>query len=242
MKHIFLPFTPDDCVLRAEQIDIWQYPLDMDFKSAHSLLSFEEQKRANNYHFAHHQARFTQARAMLRLILSKYTQINPKKISWIENKYGKPQLYPCSDLHFNLSHSKNMAILAIGKYYPLGVDIEFFANRAFDGIAHIMFSDQEQNALHQVHESTKPLAFYHVWAQKEAFIKACGVGLQYPTKSFNVPVLPTKTHMIIDTQTNTNWHMTSFMPQVGCCAAVCYHPDVVNIRYLAIEEPYKMGL
>ena len=242
MKHIFLPFTPDESILSAGQIDIWQYPLDMDFKSARSLLSLEEQKRANNYHFAHHRERFAQARAMLRLILSKYTHIHPKKISWTENKYGKPQLYPCSALHFNLSHSKNMAMLAIGKHHPLGVDVEFLADRAFDGIANIMFSAQEQRSLNATHASTKPLAFYNIWAQKEAFIKACGLGLQYPTQSFNVPVLPTHTHVVTDKQTNTDWHMTTFMPHVGCCAAVCYHPSVMNIRYLAIEDPYRMGL
>ncbi len=236
MKHTFLPLTANDCIISTERIDIWQYPLDMHFPHAESLLSPEEKNRANRYHFLHHKIRFTQARAMLRLILARYTQMNPREISWVENPYGKPAMFPCSELQFNLSHSNNMAILAIGKHHPLGIDVEFFAARPFTGIASIMFSSLEQKSLINLPSAITPLAFYNLWAQKEAFIKACGLGLHYPTQTFDVQVLPSSTYMLLDPQKNIDWQMTSFMPQVGCCAAVCYHPSVTSIRYLAIDS------
>ena len=240
MKNTFLPFTLTDCITSTDRIDIWQYPLDMDFPQATSLLSPEEKLRANRYYFPHHQIRFTQARAMLRLILARYANINPREISWAMNPYGTPELCPRVELQFNLSHSNNMAMLAIGQHYPLGVDVEFFAERPFTGIAGIMFSPKEQKSLLNTHNSCTQLAFYNVWAQKEAFIKACGLGLSYPTQSFDVQVLPGTTYMVVDKQKNIDWRMTSFVPQLGCCAAVCYHPSVNTIRYLAINKPLNL--
>jgi len=32
------------------------------------------------------------------------------------------------------------------------------------------------------------------------------------------------------------WEMASFMPQVACSAALCYHPEIEEIRYLSLNE------
>ncbi|HVT62301.1 MAG TPA: 4'-phosphopantetheinyl transferase superfamily protein, partial [Legionellaceae bacterium] len=83
----------------------------------------------------------------------------------------------------------------------------------------------------------RTLSFFHIWTQKEAFIKACGMGLSYPTQVFHVPVKPpTSNDRIYDPKHQRNWHMQSFMPAPACCAAVCHHPNIQTIRYKKLSR------
>ena len=234
MKDSFNILHVDDCILKNTRIDIWQYPLHTEFPGARSLLNQEELTRAQRYHFERHQRRFTVARAMLRQILAGYTRFPAAELIFGQNKYGKPQLLNMPSLEFNLSHSGDMALLAIGSEHPLGVDLEFFSARPYEGIGNTMFSATENQALKNTPTALKPLAFFHIWAQKEALIKACGLGLSYPTQQFDVPTLPSTDHPVFDSLHHQTWRMVTFHPQVGCCGALCYHPEVNEIRYHVI--------
>ena len=236
MKDTFKTLNPDDCILQPTQIDIWQYPLHTEYSSARALLNQNELTRADRYHFDRHRRRFTIARAMLRLILARYSHIPARELEFSENPYGKPQLVHAPRLQFNLSHSGDMALLAVGCDYPLGIDLEFFAARPYEGIGSHMFSPAEVNALKNVPASLKPLSFFHVWAQKEALIKACGIGLSYPTQTFDVPVLPSTNQAVFDSLHKQTWQMVTFQPHVTCCAALCYNQAIKDIRYLVLND------
>ncbi|MDP3704903.1 MAG: 4'-phosphopantetheinyl transferase superfamily protein [Legionellaceae bacterium] len=224
-------------MLLRTRIDIWQYPLHTVWSGANALLNQTELKRAQQYYFLRHQKRFTVARATLRLILSRYIQnTNPNDLEFTENQYGKPELSNANNLQFNLSHSGDLALLAVGKDYPLGIDLEFFSGRPYLGIGNKMFSTAENYAFNQVNSSLRPLSFFHIWAQKEALIKACGLGLSYPTQQFDVPHLPATDHIIHDSLHDKAWRMISFMPKIACGAALCHHPDVTEIRYISLEN------
>lgn len=231
MKDTFNTLNSDDCILKNTRIDIWQYPLLTEFSEARLLLSEDELARASRYHFDRHRRRFTIARAMLRLILARYGSVSANELEFTQNQYGKPQVLQVSGLQFNLSHSGDMALLAVGCDYPLGIDLEFFAARPFEGIGNQMFSSAENQALQNVPLILKPLAFFHIWAQKEALIKACGLGLSYPTQAFDVPALPSTNQPVFDSLHKRIWRMVSFQPQMMCCAALCYHSAVTEIRY-----------
>ncbi len=225
------PFTLHDCQLDKTRIDIWQFPLHTEFAGAQALLNDDEFNRAKRYYFDRHRRRFTVARATLRCILARYLHKNPKDIAFNYNEQGKPSIADPSGIEFNLSHSGELALLAIGQEFALGVDLEWFSARPYQGIAKISFSPAEQDHLRKLPHHLKPLAFFHVWAQKEAFIKACGLGLSYPTQKFDVPVLPTTAQMIHDPLYQQKWQMRSFMPEPSCSAALCYRPEVTVFRY-----------
>lgn len=231
----FKPLDLSDLKLNPKRIDIWQYSLNNAWDKIEDLLNDEEIIRAERYHFARHKRRFTVARAMLRIILAKYVSAaNPANLCFNENKYGKPSLINPNNIQFNLSHSKDLALLAIGKDFPLGIDLEYFSARPYQGIAEQMFSNKEINALKEQSNLLKPLTFFHTWAQKEAFIKACGLGLSYPTKSFDVFHGCPNDEIIIDKTNNTKWRMISFMPKIACSAALCHNPLIKEIRYKII--------
>ncbi|HBI21746.1 MAG TPA: phosphopantetheine-protein transferase [Legionella sp.] len=242
MTSRFKSFNADDCTLQPTRIDIWQYPLHTEYPGARALLSPDELTRTGRYHFAKHQRRFAVARSTLRAILARYSHVPARDLVFQLNQYGKPQLVNKPALHFNLSHSEEWALLAIGYDYPLGVDLEFFSARPYEGIGHQMFSNTENRALLNTANALKPLAFFHMWAQKEAFIKACGLGLSYPTQAFDVPALPSTHQEIVDTLHNQTWQMVSFIPYIACCGALCHHPDVTEIRYRVLNDTQLEGM
>jgi len=228
----------DDCNLLENQIDIWQFPLDKLWKDALAILNFTEQKRAARFYFDIHRNRFIAAHAFLRTIISRYLKNkNPNSLEFTENKYGKPMLNNNSlNLEFNLSHSDNIGLLAIGQHHHLGVDVECFSDREYLNLAEYMFSKSELSAIKNIKSNMQPLVFFNIWAQKEAFIKACGMGLSYPTQDFDVPHLSANRNIVIDKKINKNWYITSFRPTISSFGAICYSPEITNIRYLILED------
>ena len=237
----FIPIPTQDFNLNAQKIDIWEYSLANLHSTAESLLNKEELQRAKRFHFPRHQRRFTMGRACLRIILGRYLNQDPKDLMFSTNPYGKPYLTHEPHLQFNLSHSQDLALLAVGENHPMGVDIEFFSGRPFNGMSNMMFSPSEQQAFARVPATLRTLAFFRVWAQKEAFIKACGLGLSYPTQSFDVAVLSSDTKEVWDTKHALNWHIKAFMPKIACFAALCHDPRVQIIRYQKWETQHAFG-
>ena len=248
-KHPFRP-TPDilspkfkqldlhDCNLSPSRIDIWEYPLLTIWDGAREILNSNEIDRADRFYFERHRRRFTVARSMMRLILAHYLKEKASQLTFRENKYGKPEIKHPSQIEFNLSHSQDLALLVVGKNHPVGIDLEFFSGRSYLGIGDQLFSEAENNALKKTPLYLRSLSFFTIWAQKEAFIKACGLGLSYPTKSFNVASLPNESSDIEDPLHQSTWRTTTFMPKIACAAAVCYHPSIREIRYIRVLPPH----
>lgn len=234
-KSLFKVLPLHDRDLRPERIDIWQIPLNIEPSWAKSLLNEQETARANRYYFPRHQRRFTIARAMLRVILAHYLGKNPQALVFDYLKQGKPYLRHHESLQFNLSHSEDTALLAVGQDYPMGIDIEYFSARSYHGIARHSFSQQENECLSHLPQAILPLAFFNIWAQKEAFIKAIGLGLSYPTQQFDVPLLPDKPAILVDSLHQQHWQMLAFIPEAACCAALCCHPDILHWHYHALR-------
>lgn len=241
--HKFKPMPTNDCVLHPNRIDIWQYPLHETWDNAESIINAEEQDRAARFHFARHKRRFTCAHAYLRIILSRYLKNkNPQALEFSENKYGKPQIIANNhNLQFNLSHSGEFAVLAVGQNFPLGVDLEVFSGREYLNLGGYMFSEKEQQALKKIPPRMRALTFFNIWAQKEAFIKACGMGLSYPTQDFSVPHLSCNNAKVMDNKHNQEWYITSFKPTITSCGAICYTANVTDFRYIILENRLELN-
>lgn len=233
---LFTPFNGQDYTLNQHRIDIWEYPLTSDTMPLTPLLCADEQARANQFYFKRHQHRFTVARARLRLILANYLSCDPRALRFGYGAQGKPYLLDAPTLQFNLSHSKNLALLAVGETYPLGIDLEFFSARPYGGIGQQVFSKIENHRLKNTIKPLKPLVFFHLWSKKEAFIKACGLGLSYPTKTFDVHPRPLSNESVYDEHHGIYWQLKAFMPTLGCCAALCYQAPIHTIRYHRIPH------
>ena len=130
------------------------------------------------------------SRGILRLLLSNYTGINPKELVFDNSPFGKPFLSnpTNSEICFNLAHSGNMLLIAIGKEKHVGIDVEKIEEKIdFKGISLMVFSLDEQLILSR---SMDPIHdFYALWTAKEAILKATGLGFSYPSNKFSVFIL-----------------------------------------------------
>jgi 4'-phosphopantetheinyl transferase len=174
---------PKDLDLSANEVHIWNASLDLSSSNTAELLrllSSDEVDRADSFYFEPDRSRYIVRRGFLRILLSRYLEVLPENLGYSYSSYGKPSLeaqFAQSGLHFNVSHSGELALFAFSKEYEVGVDIECIRDDIeFDQIAHTLFSPSEQRSLNSLSTMDKIKGFYSCWTRKEAFIKARGQG------------------------------------------------------------------
>lgn len=234
--------APKTINLSAEQIDVWLVDLQQDNKTVqrvYQLLNQDEQARADRFHFERHRRRSIVARASLRKILSTYqSALTPTDWQFTYGEQGKPALIPEQNkqqLAFNVSHSHELALIAISKQHELGIDIEYFrADRAGLALAERFFSAQEVAYLQQLPTAEQQPAFFAIWTRKEAFIKAIARGLSFPLDKFAVNIKQQRANLaMIDDRDIAvdDWQLSGFNPAEGYHAALCHAPSVKRINY-----------
>lgn len=173
-------------------IDIWSWSLDRSIPEVSRLwdtLSPEETMRATRFVRERDAIRFSTARGLMRMILSRYLGVSASDVTLVTGIHGKPEIGPTMrvPLQFNLSHSADRAILAVCDRFPVGIDIEEIRPISED-VARHFFSSRECSLLNALPQDEYMPAFYRCWTRKEAFVKAHGAGLLLPLDSFDVTI------------------------------------------------------
>ncbi|MCK1985463.1 MULTISPECIES: 4'-phosphopantetheinyl transferase family protein [unclassified Peribacillus] len=101
-------------------------------------------------------------------LLSEKLDISKVKIGYGKN--GKPYIKN-GGIHFNLSHSKNLVVLGIGKQ-ELGIDI-LCERKINKELIKYFFSEEEQRYLHHLKEGKQDY-YWNALCYKEAYIKCSG--------------------------------------------------------------------
>jgi 4'-phosphopantetheinyl transferase len=170
--------TPADVELTPERVDVWTFPLDPSpWGNVQFLISADEHARARRFRFPLHQTRFLAARSGMRSILSRYIGISADRLRFENGPAGKPELVGVA-LSFNLSHSDDLAALAIARDGLIGIDIERTWRRDdLLPIARRFFAPGEVTLLEGLSAGALRKAFYRIWTCREALLKATGKGL-----------------------------------------------------------------
>jgi 4'-phosphopantetheinyl transferase len=129
----------------------------------YATLSAEERDRSARFRSDQDRLRFIVAHGALREVLGRDLGIPPGDIRFEYNEYGKPALRPELGRRskFNLSHSADLALIALSADRDVGVDVEPI--RPASEYAEIARCD--------------PRAFCELWTKREAYVKARGEGL-----------------------------------------------------------------
>ena len=150
---------------------------DIDLGDAWVLLSPAEDIRARRFHFDRDRNRYVRGRGFLRCQLGQATGQAAAGLVLAEGPQGKPFLQG-NAIWFNMSHSRDLAVLAISHDGPLGIDLEF-VDRAVDiaGLAQSCFCPHEIETLDALSPAARPGRFFAFWTAKEACMKLTGKGM-----------------------------------------------------------------
>src|SRR5438552_11291358 len=218
---------PDAPVVWQNEAHIWRARLDVPWSwTFDEALSLDDRTRADRFKFESDRRRFCVARASLRLILSRYLKTKPGRLRFETGEFGKPFLADerlSGGLRFNLSHSHQLALIAITRDREVGVDVEYMRSEfVTDDVANHFFSQAEVQQFQEVPAESKTQSFFDCWTRKEAYIKARGEGLYCPLDQFDVSVAPGMPAMLLDSRVDA-----------ADAQRWCFHDIAAGDRYAA---------
>jgi 4'-phosphopantetheinyl transferase len=219
-------------------------PLDLPVEQLAPLtetLSAAEKDRAGKFKFDRHRNRFVAGRGWLRATLAAYLHVEPVRLDFIYSPQGKPALVPelnPAQIHFNLAHSGDLALLAITRVGPVGIDVERIreVKDAADLVARF-FCARENELFQRLPATEKPAAFFNLWTRKEALLKATGEGIGKALSEVEVSFLPGEPASLVsiagDTDRAARWSLHELTPAAGYVGAVAI--EAQNVRCVMRE-------
>jgi 4'-phosphopantetheinyl transferase len=148
------------------EIHVWRVPLD-GVKTLPPTAG--ESARAARFRTRVLQRRYLRSHAALRSILASHTDT---RLDFAVTADGKPFLPLSPHVKFNLSHSHEMALVAVALEVEIGVDVEWIRPMPdYRDIADRFFPPSEAAQV------ADELDFFRRWTRLEAAVKACGTGI-----------------------------------------------------------------
>lgn len=163
-------------------------------------LSAPERARAERFAFDRDRRRHLAAHCGLRRLLSARLGVDAGSLRFREGPFGKPYLDGRPACAFNLSHSHDVALVALADDGEIGVDVEVL--RHFPdalALAGQHYTASERAALAGRAGRERDLAFLFGWTRKEACLKAVGSGLSIPADTFEAGLAPERRTVPIGT-------------------------------------------
>jgi 4'-phosphopantetheinyl transferase len=217
-------------------VDVWPISLcPDDVPEAESVLSSEERQRADRFRFPKHANRYRQCHAAMRQVLGRYLSVSPGKVELTHGSWGKPRLASDSNLRFNLSHSGDLALLAVSTDLDVGVDVETLRHDLpVDGLARF-FTVAERERLLAMRSGEKERTFFRWWTRKEAVLKAEGSGLSGGLDRLDISNSPPDLVRFPDDGEHW-WRVEDLAVEAGYSAAVAAPVGDWQVRWRRINE------
>jgi 4'-phosphopantetheinyl transferase len=201
-------------------LHVWKIPLyiaESQLPQLLTLLNDEEKNTATRFRFDQHRRRYIASHAALRNILAQQLNTTACKIDIHIQENGKPYI-PQTPIHFNLTHSKDLALLAISYQGDVGIDLEYLKQGTnFLGIAERFFHPLEVEQLKEMAPKSREKFFYFCWTGKEAYLKAKGVGIANHLKMFSLNFLDWQKLTVLsaekDLEEFKDWFVYSYQPE-----------------------------
>lgn len=150
-----------------------------------AALDPQERERALRLRFDADRLRHGLSHTALRERLALLCGEPPAALRYAYNPEGKPALADHPGLHFNLSHSRQWALIGASRSGPIGVDIEDL--QPMDDLQALVdshFGAHERARFAATPAAERLQAFLRCWTRKEACLKAIGSGLSLEPNRF----------------------------------------------------------
>lgn len=172
----------EEMTTRLYAADVAELENDSLYHTAYQNVSRERQRKVDHLRFSSDRRLSLGVEILLQYAL-KGIGLPHRDMVYCYREGGKPYLAAEPDIHFNLSHSGEIAICAISSG-ETGCDVEKRTGYNIK-IAERFFARKEyQQIAKQASEQEKQEMFYRLWTLKESFIKAASLGLHIPLDSF----------------------------------------------------------
>lgn len=156
----------------------------------HAILSPDEMQRLDRLLTPELKHQFVVTRRSIRTLLSAcFPTVSPRDWLFERNPWGRPQvLNPEAKgrVSFNIAHTNGRILIALSGSGEVGVDVEKTTRKVrAAALAERYFSDTEAAQLLALPRALQRQRFLDLWTLKEAYIKACGMGLAIALRSFS---------------------------------------------------------
>jgi len=223
--------------MKTDTIECWHGAIGEVNLNHWQTLNAAEQAHAATFKNPLLRNRYITVRGSLRQVLAQKLAIAPEVIEISKAEHGKPYLADYPELAFNLSHSADTWVIAVGWRCRLGVDIEIAKPRSnLAALVEKCFAEPEAAYWHRLPEAEQTAAFYRFWTRKEAFVKATGRGIALglnrcvlnpgkPTKFLSVPE---------EFAPASKWRVQDLELGQGFCGALALDRDLFDVRLMEI--------
>jgi len=228
--------------MNTETLEIWHGKVTAEnshYQAYWCVLDEAGQIQAGKFKNALLHKRYVEIHGRLRNLLAQKLNQPPEKIRIKKTEHGKPYLADHPELAFNLSHSADKLMIAVGWNCRLGVDIEICKQRInLSGLVDKCFAEEEAAYWTKLPEAQKNREFYRFWTRKEAFVKATGHGIALglnhcvvnpanPTEFLRVPAKCGKA---------SEWNLLDIDLGEGICSALVVDKKLSVIKLMDFAE------
>ena len=223
--------------IQKNEVHVWTVSLAtpaIEVERLYTLLSHDERVRAGRFCFVEHANRYTVARANLRRILSRYIDTAPELLRFEYTANGKP-FVANGPIHFNLSHSSDVAVVAVTRDREIGIDVEQIRrDNDLLEIAEHYFAPEERAALRLLSAEERCFGFFRCWTRKEAYLKARGDGMSLDLHAFSVSLGPNEPAALIASAEGPaelqRWKFANLELHDGYAAALAVEGSQCDLR------------
>lgn len=175
--------SPPDPTVGPGEVHVWSARVDR-WSGRHDVLSADEATRADRFRYESDRRRFLAAHVLVRCVLSRYLGTAPADLMLGADEDGRPLLlWPRHEawLSFSVSHSGEVALVAVARDQSVGVDVEEVRSELdLVAIARRALGDEDADALAGMSEGMRTQRFFQLWTREEARGKCRGTGLIEP--------------------------------------------------------------
>lgn len=177
-------------LVREEVVVIFAMAADV---CTNDLTRFPPDELARAKHYLRHPDRqaFLAGRAIVRQVLSGWTQLAPQDVPFGGERFYKPRLDRpgAAPLDVSISHAGNWVACAFSAYREVGLDLEPERPgeaRDTDNLARNILTPDELSGFQALPPPERNSVFLEFWRRKEAVLKAAGLGFSGQPKQLGV--------------------------------------------------------
>jgi 4'-phosphopantetheinyl transferase len=210
----------------AEEVRVMVVPLDeppAPYGELYECLTDDERTRAARYKVETARHQFVIGRGLLRRLLGDCLGTAARAVPITYTATGKPVLAAAAGLHFNVTHTDGLALIALARR-AVGIDVERVrAVENPEGLVGRFFSPAERASFLSLAGELRPAGFFRGWTCKEAIIKAAGLSVAY-LDEFDVELHPARPAVLLAARhpelREGVWGLAAWEAAAGFAAAV----------------------